>query len=181
MIALALALSGCATYTTDECASGDWNKIGLQDGRDGRTADRFNRHGKACSLDRSEKSRALYMAGRNKGLALYCTSERGYREAALGQKYYGVCPPETARLFSTGFQLGGRIHQVETQISAANDAYFEVSKKLENSALPEAQRSAVQREQARLQSEETRLREELAQLTERADAMVRASRSKKKE
>ena len=34
---------------------------------------------------------------------------------------------------------------------------------------------------ARLKSEETRLREEFAQLTQRADAMVRASRAKKKE
>jgi len=180
MIGLTLALSGCATYSTDECSSGDWSKIGLQDGRDGRTEDRFNQHGKACSLDRTEESRALYLAGRQKGLAIYCTEVRGYREAALGQKYYGVCPPETASLFSRGYRLGGRIHQLESQISDTNNAYFAISRKLEKNALPEAQRSGVQREQARLQGEEARLSAELKQLMGEADTMVRAARSKKK-
>lgn len=180
MIGLSLALSGCATYTTDACSSGDWNKIGLQDGRDGRTEDRFNQHGKACTLDRSEESRALYLAGRQKGLGIYCTTERGYREGALGQKYYGVCPPETARFFSTGYQLGNNIHQLESQLSDVNNAYFAVSRKLESSALPEAQRSGLQQEQARLQGDEARLKAELKQLRDKADAMVREARAKKK-
>lgn len=180
MIGLTLALSGCATYSTDECASGDWDKIGLLDGRDGRTEDLFTRHGKACSLDRSEASRARYMAGRQKGLATYCTAVRGYREAALGQKYYGVCPPETARIFTAGYQIGSRIHKLESQISDTNDAYFAVSRKLQNNTLSETQRLEFQREQVQLQGEEVRLRAELKQLSDKADTMVRAARSKKK-
>lgn len=180
LVALTLTLNGCATYSTDECASGDWKKIGLQDGRDGHAQERFDRHGKACSLDRTEESRARYMAGRQKGLALYCTAVRGYREAALGQKYYGVCPPETAPLFSKGFQLGSRINQLEKQISEANNAYFTVSRKLQNSSLPETQREGLQREQARRQGDEQRLRTQLKQLTDKADTMVRAARSKDK-
>lgn len=180
MFGLILALSGCATYSTDECSSGDWNKIGLQDGRDGRTENRFTQHGKACSLDRSEESRARYMAGRQKGLAIYCTAVRGYREAALGQKYYGVCPPETARLFTVGYQIGNRIHKLESQISDANDAYFAVSRKLQNNTLSEGQRLELQREQTQHQGEEARLRAERKQLSDKADSMVRAARSKKK-
>ncbi len=180
MIGLSLTLSGCSTYSTDECASGDWNKIGLQDGRDGRPQERFIQHGKACSLDRSDESRVRYMAGWNKGLASYCTAVRGYREAALGQKYYGVCPPETAQLFSTGFQLGRRINQLETQISETNNAYFTVNRKLQNSALSESQRSELQREQAQRQGDEARLRAELKTLSDQADAMVRTARSNNK-
>jgi uncharacterized protein DUF2799 len=175
-VGIGVVLAGCTTYTTDECSGGNWNKIGVQDGKDGRTADRFNQHVKACALDRSEESRALYMAGRNKGLAIYCTTVRGYREGVLGQKYYGVCPPETARPFFTGYQLGSSIYQKEAQISDANDAYFAVSGELEKSSQSETQRAGLQQEQARLQGEEARLGAELKQLRDKADAMVRAAR-----
>ena len=178
MIGLGLALSGCATYTTSECTGGDWSKIGLQDGRDGRTEDRFNQHVKACSLDRSQESRATYLAGRQKGLATYCTKVRGYREAALSQKYYGVCPPEKAKLFSAGYKLGSRILQLETQLSEISNAYFTDKSKTEKNASPQARNSEP--EQARLQSYEARLRADLKLLRDKADAMVRAARKKKK-
>lgn len=180
MIGLGLALSGCATYSTSECSGGDWSKIGLQDGRDGRTEDRFNQHGKACSLDRSEESRAAYLAGRKKGLATYCTDVRGYREAALGQKYYGVCPPETAKQFSRGYQLGSRLRQLETQLGEISNAYFGGNAKRDKNATPQTQNSGLQQEQARLKSNEARLRADLKLLRDKADAMVRAARKKKK-
>lgn len=178
MIGLSLALSGCATYSTSECAGGDWSKIGLQDGRDGRSADRFIQNSKACTLDRSEESRAVYMAGWRKGLTTYCTDVRGYREAALGQKYYGVCPPETAKLFSKGYQLGSRIHKLETQLSETSDAYFAASSKRGKNASSQTQNSG--QEQARLQRYEARLRADLKLLRDKADTMVRASRKKNK-
>ena len=180
MLGFGITLSGCATYSTDECSSGDWNKIGMQDGNDGRTADRFKQHGKSCKLDRSEESRSLYLAGRQKGLASYCTTVRGYREGALAQKYNGVCPAGSAKLFLTGYQLGNRIHQMELKISNANDAYFEVSQKLQDSSLPEAERVRLQQEQVRIQGEETRLGAELKRLRIKADTMVREARKQEK-
>lgn len=180
MIGLSLALSGCATYSTDECSSGDWNKIGVQDGTDGRTQDRFKQHRKACKLDRSEASRALYETGRQEGLAIYCTTVRGYREGALGQKYYGVCPPAAAKLFFTGYQLGSRIHQLERQISKVNDAYYVANKKLQGKPLPDEEWARLMQEQTRLNGDEARLGVELKKLRDEADAMVREARGKKK-
>jgi len=99
-------------------------------------------------------------------------------EAALGQKYYGVCPPETAKLFSKGYQLGSRIQQLETQLSEAGDAHFAANSKRDKNTPSQAQNSG--QEQARLQSYEARLRADLKLLRDKADAMVRASRKKNK-
>ena len=175
---MSLALTGCATLSRDECKSGDWYKIGLQDGSDGRTEERFKKHGKACDLDRSEASRTAYMEAREKGLAIYCTKVRGYREGALGQKYHGVCSPQTASAFLSGFEFGSRIHQTEVRLSdTANDIYS-VSQRLQQPSLSDADRVTLLQEQNRLQGEEDRIKEELKKLRSQADAMTSAARKK---
>ena len=176
LIGLSLALGACSTLSREECSSGDWRKIGVQDGNDGRPAERFERHVKACGREGTAPDRELYMAGRQKGLATYCTSVRGYREGALGQKYYGVCSPQTEKTFQTGFQLGSRIYSMEAQISDLNDAYFAASQGLQNSSISESERARLTQEQARIQAEQTRVKEDLKRLRGQADAMVAAAR-----
>ena len=137
-----LALAGCATLSTDECSTGDWQKIGVQDGNDGRTLDRFSRHASACKLDKTEASRNLYISGRQEGLKVYCTTVRGYREGALGQTYNGVCPAGTNAQFLKGYELGKRIHQIEARSSFVLDEYHAVTQKL-LSAGNEAERTQL--------------------------------------
>jgi len=175
---MSIALTGCATLSRDECKSGDWHKIGMQDGSDGRTEDRFKKHAKACELDRSDVSRTAYMEARQQGLAKYCTHVRGYREGSLGQKYYGVCPPQTASQFLTGFEFGQRINQTEIRLSDTANGIYSVSQKLLQPTIPEADRAALLREQTRLRGEEARLQGELEKLRNQADTLVSASRKK---
>ncbi len=176
MIGLPLALSACTTLSREECSSGDWRKIGVQDGNDGRPAERFDRHVKACGRAGTAPDREQYLAGRQKGLATYCTSVRGYREGALGQKYYNVCPAQAEGQFQTGFRLGGRIYQLERQISDVSDAFFASSQGLKNKTISASERARLSQEQARLQADEARLNEELNRLRTQADAMVAAAR-----
>lgn len=176
MIGLSVALSACTTLSREECSSGDWQKIGIQDGSDGRPAERFDRHVKACGRDGTAPDRALYLAGRQKGLATYCTSVRGYREGALGQKYYDVCLPPSDEQFQIGFKLGGRIRGLESQISDVNDAFFAASQGLQGKSLSDSERARLSQEQARLQAEEVRLNVELKDLRDQADALVAAAR-----
>lgn len=165
LFGLAAAVSGCATFPTEECESGDWRKIGAQDGRDGRLPDRFTQHAKACKLDRSEASREAYMTGREKGLAEYCTTTRGYREGALGQKYLGVCPEGSASDFLKGYSLGRRIYELEARQSKIA------------TALRSADNEATRK---RLEAEDTRLKQEIAELRTQADQMVATARKRKK-
>ena len=44
-----LGLSGCATMSAEECATGDWHMIGFEDGSMGYTVDRLGQHRKACA------------------------------------------------------------------------------------------------------------------------------------
>lgn len=164
-IGLAAAVSGCATFSTEECESGDWHKIGAQDGRDGQLLDRFTHHAKACKLDQSEASREAYMAGREKGLAEYCTDTRGYREGALGQKYLGVCPEGSASRFLKGYSLGRRIYELEARQSEIT------------TALRGADNEATRK---RLEAEDARLKQEIAELRAQADQMVATARKREK-
>ncbi len=175
---ISAALSGCATLSRDECQSGDWHKIGIQDGSDGRTEDRFKTHAKACELDRSEVSKTAYLEARQKGLEIYCTQVRGYREGSLGQKYLGVCPPQTASQFLTGFEFGRRINQTEIQLSDTANGIYSVSQKLLLPSTSDSDRAELLREQARLQGEEVRLKGELQKLRSQADSLVLSSRKK---
>ena len=175
---LAIGLAGCATLSTDECSTGDWHKIGVQDGNDGRTLDRFVQHAKACKLDRSDASRALYVSGREKGLTKYCTTVRGYREGALGQTYNGVCAGGSAAQFMKGYELGQRIYKAESQSSTTLDNYHVVTRKLLRTG-SEAERAQLLKEQARLESENARLKREIQELRTQADAMVSSSRKQK--
>lgn len=175
---LAIGLTGCATLSTDECATGDWHKIGIQDGSDGRTVDRFVKHSKACKLDNSDASRALYASGREKGLTKYCTTVRGYREGALGQIYYGVCPSGSSAQFMRGYELGQRIYKAEAQSSTTLDNYHAVTQKLLRAG-SETERAELRREQARLESENARLKSEIQALRSQADKMVSSARKQK--
>jgi hypothetical protein len=178
MAGISIALSGCATLSRDECQSGDWHKIGIQDGSDGRTEDRFKTHAKACELDRSDVSRAAYMEARQKGLEIYCTQVRGYREGSLGQKYLGVCPVQSATQFLTGFEFGKRIHQTEIRLSDTANGIYSVSQKLQLPSESESDRAALLREQTRLHGEEERLKGELEKLRSQADTLVLSSKKK---
>lgn len=175
---LAIGLTGCATLSTDQCSVGDWQKIGVQDGNDGRLPNRFTRHVRACKLDSSDASRALYESGRQKGLSTYCTSVRGYREGALGQIYNGVCSGEAEAQFKQGYDLGQQIHQAETKSSNTLDSYQVVTRKL-LSAESESERAKLLQEQTRLESENARLKREIQTLRSQADALVSSSRKQK--
>jgi len=174
-----LALAGCATLSTDECSTGDWQKIGVQDGNDGRTLDRFSRHASACKLDKTETSRNLYISGRQEGLKVYCTTVRGYREGALGQTYNGVCPAGTSAQFLKGYELGKRIHEIEARSSFVLDEYHSVTQKLLR-AENEAERTQLLQKQAQLEAENARLKIEVQTLRNQADTMVASARKKRK-
>lgn len=173
---LSLALGACTTLTREECSSGDWRKIGVRDGNDGRPAERFDRHVKACGREGGAPDRELYLSGWQNGLAAYCTSVRGYREGALGQRYYDVCPPQSVEQFQIGYQLGGRIRQLESQISDVNDAFFAAGQGLQGNKLSESERARLTQVQVRLQAEEGRLNTDLKRLRAQADALVAAAR-----
>ena len=73
-------MAGCATppLTADECTAADWQKVGVQDGRQGFPDGKLQRYDADCAQFNIEPNQAEYAQGRAIGLAEYCTPEQGF-------------------------------------------------------------------------------------------------------
>ena len=117
--ALTLVAGSCATLSEDQCQTGDWTGIGYQDGSNGYTPDRFGDHVKACAKYSITPDQSLYLAGRTKGLPVYCTLERGFHVGRQSQTYAGVCPAPLERPFLSGYADGRIVWDVQSRLNRA--------------------------------------------------------------
>jgi Protein of unknown function (DUF2799) len=101
-----LSLGGCASLSRNECAAGDWVGIGLRDGANGYTEDRFADHAKACIAHGITADRDRWLAGRERGLDRYCNARHAFEVGANNSSYEGVCAGPTEEDFLHGYRLG---------------------------------------------------------------------------
>lgn len=101
-----LGLSGCASLSRNECASGDWYGIGLRDGSSGYTEARFVDHAAACVEHGISADRQLWLEGRERGLERYCTARHAFGVGAGNGSYGGVCVGPAEEDFLHGYRLG---------------------------------------------------------------------------
>ena len=122
VLAVALAGSGCASYslTEAECKVGDWVAIGYADGAAGHGAERMEKHREACRKVNVTPDQAAYKRGRGKGLLQYCTRSNGLKIGRGSKSYGGVCPEHLESAFLKAFGHGREIHDVERSIVAAS-------------------------------------------------------------
>ena len=113
---LALAISGCASLSKEECLTADWRTVGFQDGAAGYTAERIGAHRQACAEHGVMPNLDRYLDGRKNGLREYCRPARGYQEGLEGRAYGGVCPPDLERDFIGAHEAGLRIYAMEADI-----------------------------------------------------------------
>ena len=73
LMAMSLALGGCATIPEEECPHVDWFALGVEDGRHGYPEARIVQHREACLRAGVQPDEQRYRAGRLQGLAQYCT------------------------------------------------------------------------------------------------------------
>lgn len=119
-IAVAALLAGsCATLNEDQCLAGDWEGIGYVDGANGWTPARFGDHVKACAKYDVTPDQSLYLAGRTRGLPVYCTLDRGFQVGREGQTYQGVCPAPLERPFLSGYADGRIVWDAQQRLSRA--------------------------------------------------------------
>ena len=92
-LCLAGALSGCASdrLSAGECRAADWRAQGIEDGRAGQPAAYFTRYVEDCA-GAPTPDRTAWSAGRQDGLAHYCTPAGAYAAGREGRAYSGVCP-----------------------------------------------------------------------------------------
>ena len=134
LIVLALLSSlvgGCASVPKSACQSGDWFDIGLRDGNNGRTEDRFLDHAKACARHNLPADREQWLAGRMRGLEQYCTTRNGLAVGENSSRYAGVCPAVSEPGFLRGYDVGRDLAQARARLSALDGEMQRLRQRLE--------------------------------------------------
>lgn len=146
---VALGLGGCASMSSEECASSDWMAIGYEDGSRGYTSDRFSSHRKACAKHGITANFQAYQDGREQGLVEFCQPGRGFSLGANGGQYYGVCQSDLEYDFLDAYRAGQRLYTLRSNLNAANSALYARERELESV------RDSIRSKEAQIISAET--------------------------
>jgi len=117
---LVIGLTGCATMSSDECATSDWTAVGYEDGSRGYTSERFSKHRKACAKHGVTADFQAYQQGRSQGLVEFCQPGRGFNLGANGGQYKGVCSVELEADFLDAYRVGQQLYKLRSNVSSAN-------------------------------------------------------------
>ncbi len=109
-------LSGCESLSPAECATANWQQLGVQDGSRG-VADRAASYHESCSKAGVQVDLARYRAGRVQGLQSYCQLDNAVREGMAGRSYDGVCTGPGEPTFRRFHQAGRDEYQAREEIS----------------------------------------------------------------
>ena len=125
LIGLALVLSGlggCASMSSDECVTGDWEAIGYEDGARGYTTAQLSERRKACAKHGVTPDFAAYQSGREQGLVEYCTPGRGFDVGSRGGRYNGVCGANLEADFLDAYNAGYHLYTLQSNVNRTNSA-----------------------------------------------------------
>jgi hypothetical protein len=96
----ALAMSGCASMSGDECS----------------------KHRKACAKHGVTADFSAYQNGREQGLVEYCQPGRGYDVGVNGGRYYGVCSVDHEADFLDAYNAGYHLYTLRSNVNRANSS-----------------------------------------------------------
>ena len=134
LIGLVLVLSGlggCASMSSDECVTGDWEAIGYEDGARGYTTAQLGERRKACAKHGVTPDFAAYQTGRDQGLVEYCTPGRGFDVGSRGGRYNGVCGANLEADFLDAYNAGYHLYTLQSNVNRTNSAIHSRQNELE--------------------------------------------------
>ncbi len=162
-----LALSGCASMSSEECMASDWSAIGYEDGARGYTSARFSTHRKACAKHGVTADFRAYQAGRDEGLVEFCQPSRGYNLGVSGGNYNGVCDVALEEEFLDAFRVGQQLYGLRWNVNQANAQIGAKERELERVE------SEIRDKEAMLISEETTTEDRVLLLVDLKDLSER--------
>ncbi len=112
-LALTLATSGCGnrqSLSQHQCAAGDWQTVGLLDGRSGYDQTRLLVHQNSCGPHGVVPDSNAYRLGWQEGIHSYCDPQRGYDLGQRGKAHPNVCPSELRREFRESYDDGRSLY-----------------------------------------------------------------------
>jgi hypothetical protein len=129
-------LGGCASLSKSECRAADWYDIGIRDGASGRQEEYVIEHAQACERVGVAPDRDRWLAGRERGLERYCTVSSGFRIGRNGGSYSDVCFANGEFEFLRGFELGSKLHALDTRIDGLERQSRDIEARLRRADLP---------------------------------------------
>jgi hypothetical protein len=120
ILAILLAVSGCATLSESQCVASDWKTVGYRDGLAGTQSSQLLRHQNACVKHGVVPDREEYLAGWEDGVRQYCLPENGFSAGEHGKTYQNVCPPELQPSFHAAYQEGRQLYLATSEINDMN-------------------------------------------------------------
>ena len=112
-----ILFSGCATLSKQECAVGDWQAIGSNDGVAGHYSNRLASHAKACAKAGVAPDYRAWERGRQLGLKQYCTVSNAYNLGRRGRELNSVCPATMTSTLQQANQQGREYYTVNSQLN----------------------------------------------------------------
>lgn len=116
-----LFMVACASISEDQCRAGNWNAIGFNDGKAGRSPDYLANHIEACAEAGITPDRAEWQAGRAQGLQLYCTPDHAYDLGRSGKPVANVCPVAMTRMLVRANDWGQDYYEIGQEIDDLRD------------------------------------------------------------
>jgi hypothetical protein len=154
-------LTGCATLSREDCERGDWQGVGLEDGRAGEPAGRYEEHVKACSEFGIRVDKRRYLEGRSQGLIDYCHIENAFQTGLNGHEYQHVCPASIDDLF---YRYNNAAYEVYRTRSELNSVEYQIRSKedeLQKKDLSDDKRRTIRSDIRDLDYKRGRVRDDL--------------------
>ena len=126
VLATAIVLSSCSSISEQECVTGDWYSIGVNDGKDGADIKKYKKYQKECASHGITADFARYQQGYQQGLVFYCDFAHGEAHGRSGASYNTACTGNLEMQFRLGYQKGKEWHQVK---SAVDNLQFELEQR----------------------------------------------------
>ena len=161
LMAMSVALGGCATISEEDCPRVDWFALGVEDGRHGYPEARIVQHREACMGAGVQPDHQRYWAGRLQGLARYCTLASALEEGRAGRTYKGVCPPQIDPAFRDVYRAGYAVHESLEQVRATESTINGRERELRKDGLSDRDRERLRSEIRDLDRRRESLRDEL--------------------
>lgn len=124
MALLIVALSGCASMSSEECINSDWAAIGYEDGSNGHGTDKFGSRRKACAKHGVTADFRAYQEGRDEGLVEFCQPSRGFNHGANGRAYNGVCDAALEGDFLDAYRVGSQLYSLRSNVNNASSRIY---------------------------------------------------------
>lgn len=171
-------VAGCQTSPIDPgpqvptrspCAYIDWFETGRADGLAGLPSTKLGTYQERCNQTSFPVKTDQYLTGRETGLVEFCTPTGGLEAGRRLQPYEKVCPENLEPGFLSQYELGRKIHDLESDRSELEDRIATLRQLMPASMSPEAQAgSSIRAQIDQLKARQAKINQDLNSLENKA-------------